>query len=163
MANAFDPQGQARYYWLDTAPAAAIPTSTEIAAGVNLTPHILPDGVEGFSLEPGYTDATMLADTETQSVRGVSSKTNGAFTMRRGSDAADASNTVLAGLLTDVGTAGYVVWCPAGAPASGDLVDIFPSTLSAVLPQPAVAGQVARYKVSFTHPDTFSFNKVLVS
>ncbi len=161
MAEKFNPQGLSKYFWVPTIAGDAAPTVEELAAGVDLTCAIMTDGVEGFAREPQYVDATPLCATAEENVPGLATTTNGAFTMHRGSTADSDNSALLDALVDDIGTEGYVVFSLSGGTAAGDLVDVFPSTLASVNPQPAVGGQVARYKVGFSHQGAFRINKPL--
>lgn len=163
MAEAFNPQGLSKYLWVTTIANPAAPTAAELAAGVDLTCAIMADGVEGFSSEPQYVDATPLCATAERNVKGLATTTNGAFTMLRGSTAGSDNSDLLNDLVGDINTAGYVVFSLDGSLAATHLVDVFPSTLASVNPMPAVGGQSARYKVGFSHEGAFQINKPIAA
>jgi hypothetical protein len=179
MANKFNPQGRSRYLFVplagidDPAAPTAEELGTETVGVLDLTCGILPNGVEGFSSEPTTVDASTMCSTRAESVPGLPTSTDGAFTMARASTS-DADNYTLMNALDALAVAhaeGYVVFLPEGwdaagietGPAVGDVCDVFPVEVASVNAQPAVAAQLASYKVGFTHPGAFRLNRLVTA
>ncbi len=179
MANEFNPQGRSRFLFVPLAGIAdpTAPTAeeldTETSGVVDLTCGILPNGVEGFSSEPTTVDSSTMCSTRAETVAGLPTTTDGAFTMKRASSTGTANYTLFNALdaLAATLTEGYVVFLPDGwnedadetGPAVGDVVDVFRSAFSSINAQPPVAGQVASYKVAFTHPGAFHLNQLVTA
>ena len=163
MAESFNPQGLVKVLWVTSISNPAAPTAAEVAAGVDLTEAIMSDGVAGFSRDPQYVDATPLGATAERTVTGLASTTNGALTMLRGNTAGSDNADLLDALIDDIGTAGYVVFALDGTLTATHLVDVFPSTLASVNPQPMQGGQAARYVVGFSHTGEFQINVAIAS
>lgn len=156
MADQFDPQGTSRLYWIDTIAGIAsvtfAPTMAELTAAVRLDCYVLPDGFEGLSQEPGYTEATTMCDTAQRFVRGLATTNNGSLTLTRASLPGDAGTTIFSGLKADEGKSGWLVELLAGSGTAGtfavaDLVDVYGVQLTTVMPS-RTAG-VKRYMVGF--------------
>jgi hypothetical protein len=177
MANEFNPQGRSKYLFVplagidDPAAPTADELDTETVGVLDITCGILPNGVEGFSSEPTTVDSSTMCSKRAETVAGLPTTTDGAFTMKRASTSGTANYTLMNALIALAGTfaEGYVVFVPDGwaddetGPAVGDVVDVFSSALASVNSQPAVAGQVGSYKVGFTHPGAFALNRLVTA
>lgn len=156
MADQFDPQGTSRLYWIDTIAGIAsgtfAPTVAELTAATRLDCYVLPDGFEGLSQEPGYTESTTMCDTAQRFVRGLATTTNGSLTLTLASLPADAGTTIFTGLKADEGKSGWLVELLQGAGTGGtfaaaDLIDVYPVQMTTVMP--ARTAGVKRYMVGF--------------
>lgn len=176
MANKFNPQGRSKYLWVPDLADPTAPTVDELDTSdplndiIDLTCGITPDGVTGFSNAPTTVDATTLCSIAEETVPGLPSTEDGAFTMARGSTASSANSQLMDDLLAlrDENAEGYIVFVPDGwnenatpaetGPDVGDIVDVFPVEIASVNANPAAGGAMATYSVGFSHPGQFVLN-----
>lgn len=159
----FNPQGHSKVLLVSTISNAAAPTAAELAAGTDITPFIVPDGITGFTSEPATVDATDLAASREKTVRGLATTTNGAITFYRGDDAGDDEADLFDDLVSYLDTSKYVVFAPSGAITATKLVDVFPVKVASVNASPPTGGQAGRFMVGFTHPAEPSLNVAVAS
>lgn len=161
----YNPQGQTRVYWVTTLSAPTAPTVAQIAAGVRLDPFIVPDSISGFTAEGQSIDSTDLASTESESLPGLATTTNGAITCYRGNTAGDAEADLLDDFNADLvaHTSGWVVFVLNGAPAATKLADVWPAQVNSVNPTPPAGGTAGRFTVGFTHPAKAQINVAIAA
>lgn len=179
MSNKFDPQGRSKYLFVKTLADPAKPKKTELATTapgvIDLSCGITPDGVTGFAMTPGETDATTMCSKVEETVPGISTLESGSFRMARASTP-DTENYALfeaVKALADERAEGYVVFCLDGwnedatpaqtGPDVGAIVDVWPVQVSSINAEPLAGSAMASYTVAFSHPGGPELNVAVVN
>lgn len=161
MADQFNPQNKTRYLFVTDIADRAAPTVAELTAGIDLSPGLMRDGVEGFQREQGTIDSTGITDSEETTEYDLASVTPGSLVMKRASTPGGPNADLFDEALALVGTVGFVVFVLDGQIDTGAFVSVHPSRVGLVSEMPYVGGQLARYTISFTHPAPSVINAVV--
>lgn len=124
------PPGVRQYYWVETIANKSSPTRTELDAGTDLTAEVAT--VSGFSVTSESTDAPDLASRFTGKVPGMITAEDSSINLYLAKDSSGDARTLLTR-----DTEGFVVIFPEGD-VSGQLMDVFPATVSSAAIQPDI-------------------------
>lgn len=148
-------RGTSKIRFVPTISDIASPTSAEITAGTDLTPHIAEIG--GFTYANDPIEVPDMASVFTKTIPGEDTADDSTLTLYED----DTTNTVRSSLAK--GTSGFIVLSPNGSMAAAAKVEVWPVKVSGNNREWSAGNDPARYVVSFGIIDVPNVDSTIVA
>lgn len=163
MAESYNPQGISNWLFVPTVAGIASPAAPTVAELTDAEVLVLGCAVSTPTApqkQAQTVSATPLCATEERTLPGLPTVTPASLEMFLPSTSDADNHTLFTEMNGSIGDTGWLVHVRAGtgtdlAPATGDLVDVWPATINSVSLLSVAPGAPATWRVDFAHSGAF--------